>query len=251
MSRVFLNTAAIKAAFREAETATLEEVGENIAADARHRAPVRKAFREKPGFRRKFRALTESEKRQAIARANNYYRHVNPNEDKRRRAVAHIQTGAARVQIRRAGSANALARSRHLRLLGIESASGRFRSSTGATRRGRGEGFEPGPTARAALTARGRSEARSGESIHREETAHGTEVRIGGALKSSIESEGVVESGTGMKVTVGAFIRYAKFVEFPTIRTAAQPFLLPALHGERERLASLLAANLRKTLGGL
>ena len=50
---------------------------------------------------------------------------------------------------------------------------------------------------------------------------------------------------------MAARIRYAKFVEFPTIHNAAQPFLLPALHALRPRLASLFAKNLRNNLEGL
>ena len=243
----YLNIAAIKAAFREAETETLDEIGDAIAGDARQRAPVRKAFRERPGFRRKFRPLTQAEKSQAIARANNYYGKINPNDFKRRRAVAYIQN-YAQVQLRRPGSMNQLVRSRELRRLGIEKG-GRFTSTSGAFAL-RGGGFQPGPAAHEAMTSRGRYEARTGRSIHREAGEGGTKVQVGGALKASIENEGVIETGNGQKVTVRAGIRYAKFVEFPTIRTAAQPFLLPALQGQRQRLASLFASNLRKTLGG-
>jgi hypothetical protein len=75
-------------------------------------------------------------------------------------------------------------------------------------------------------------------------------VQIGGALKASIGNEGVVQTANGLKVTVSAAIRYAKYVEFPTIRTAAQPFLLPALHAERGRLPREMAAAIRKQLGG-
>ncbi len=243
----FLNIGAIKAMIRAAEEDTLDEVGELIASDARRRAPIRKVFREKKGYKRKYRSLTPAEKNLATARANRYYTSVRPDEFKRRRAVSYIRS-YARVQIARPSSANTLWRTRELRFLGIESG-GRFTSTSGASRLRQG-GFEPGPAARDAMTARGRAETKSGAAIHREEGAGGTHVRVGGALKASIESDGAVQTGTGQSVTVAARIRYAKFVEFPTVRTAAQPFLLPALHGQRQRLRELFAANLRKTFGG-
>src|SRR5262245_24230134 len=223
--RVWLNKAIIKEAFDAAAVETLEEISEQIAATARARAPVRKAFKERRGFRRKFRSLTENEKRTAIARANNYYTKVRPDEFARRRAVSFIQN-YGRVEIRRRGSMNSLANSRSLRFLGIERG-GRFASSTGARRVGRG--FEPGTEARQAMTSRGLYEARRGRSIYRKPVGSGTSsrVQVGGSLKASISAGPVVESAAGQKVSVGAYIRYAKFVEFPTIRTAAQPFLLP------------------------
>jgi len=243
----FLNIAAIKGAIHVAEEMTLDEIGDAIAGDARRRAPIRKVFKEKKGYRRKYRNLTPTEKALATQRANNYYGHIAPDEFKRRRAVAHI-ANYARVQIARPSSANTLSRTRELRLLGTET-SGRFTSTSGASRL-RSGGFEPGPDAAKAMTTRGRYETRTGRAIHMQETTKGTQVRVGGALKASIESDGAVQSGHGMKVTVAARIRYAKFVEFPTVRTASQPFLLPAMQGQRSRLTSVFASNLRKTLGG-
>ena len=243
----YLNIPLIKALINSAAEDTLDEIGDAIASDARRRAPIRKVFREKAGFKRKFRSLTPAEKALATQRANNFYGRVAPDDFKRRRAVAYIRN-YARVQIARPGSANSVGRSRELRFLGIESR-GRFTSVSGASRLRQG-GFEPGPAASEAMTARGRAETRSGDAIHREEGSGGTHVRVGGALKASIESSGAVQTGNGQSVTVTAAIRYAKFVEFPTIRTAAQPFLLPALHGQRQRLTGLFATNLRKALGG-
>lgn len=245
-ARVFLNKGLIKEAFESAAVETLEEVGERIAADARRRAPIRKVFREKKGFRRRFRSLTEGEKRAAIARANRYYTAVRPDEFQRRRAVAHI-ANYGQAEVRRRGSANAVGSSAALRFLGLERG-GRFTSATGARRVGRG--FEPGPEARKAMTARGRYEATSGRAISREEGGGSTKVKVGGSLKASITEGPVAQTGNGQKITVGAYIRYAKFVEFPTIRTAAQPFLLPALHGQREAFPRLLGAKVRQKLQG-
>ena len=101
------------------------------------------------------------------------------------------------------------------------------------------------------LTSRGRYEVRSGRAIHLVPTAGGGKsVQIGGRLKASIESEGAIQTGQGATLRVTAGVRYAKFVEFPTIRTSAQPFLLPALHDNRQRLVKTMAAEVKKALGG-
>lgn len=241
------NKSAIMARVREAEAAALEIVAAQVVAEARRRAPVRKAFKEGKGHRRKFRSLTQAEVALATKRAVSYYTKVQPNQFKMRRAVSHIRN-YARAERPVRGSANSLARSRQLRILGYERGSG-FESSTGASRI-RGGGFEPGAIT-SLLTSRGRNEARSGASIHREVLASGNvRVQIGGRLKASIESESVTQTGQGAEVRVTAGVRYAKFVEFPTIHNAAQPFLLPALHGNRRRLTETMRAEIAKTFGG-
>jgi HK97 gp10 family phage protein len=101
------------------------------------------------------------------------------------------------------------------------------------------------------LTSRGRYEVRSGRAIHKEVLPSGnTKFHIGGALKASIGSEGAIQTGEGVEVRVTAAIRYAKFVEFPTTHNAAQPFLLPALHDNRERLRKEVANEIKRRLGG-
>ena len=244
----FFNKAFILDRVRMGLEDALDDVGERVAADARRRAPIRKVFKEKSGFRRKFRALTDEERTQAIDRANAYYG-SRGQEFKRRRAVAHIRF-YAKVQVPRRGSMNSVGNSMALRQLGIEKA-GKFKSTSGAFKL-RGGGFEPGPEQASKMTAQGRYEVRSGRAIHREASELGTQnrVQVGGALKASIGSEGVTETDSGVKVRVTAGIRYAKFVEFPTIRTSAQPFLLPALHGARARLPRDVATAIKKSLGG-
>lgn len=236
---------AVRAGLRDG----LNEAGDNIAANARQRAPIRKVFTERRGYRRKFRALSGAEKQQAISRAMDYYTKVQPNEFKRRRAVAHI-AHYAKVQLPRRGSTNAVGASTKMRHLGTEK-NGRFTSASGSMPN-RAGGFEPNETLGKALTSRGKYEVRNGRAIHREPSASGnsTHVQIGGALKASIGNEGVTETPNGSKVTVSAAIRYAKYVEFPTIHNAAQPFLLPALHDERGKLVGTIASAIRKNLGG-
>lgn len=241
MGEAWLDVAGIKARIRAGARVGLEEIGDKLAADARRRAPVRKVFKEAKGYRRKFRRLSSSEQQVATRLANDYYTKVQPNEFKRRRAVAHIQNYARAVRPGR-GSSNSLAASRRLRTLGFERGGG-FSSASGAIRlpKRSGGGFEPGAI-RPLLTSRGTYEIRSGRAIHREVLPSGNvKVQVGGALKASIESEGVTETPKGVEVRVTAGIRYAKYVEFPTIHNAAQPFLRPALHAARDTIPRTVA----------
>lgn len=245
---------AVRAGLRDG----LNEAGDNIAANARQRAPIRKVFNEQHGYRRKFRALSGAAKNQAGTRSVRYYfaqmsaathsRAYARSESKMLRSVGSIRS--SRVQLYRRGSANTPANSRTLRHLGTET-NGRFTSASGS-KANRAGGYEPNETLLGKLTSRGKYEVRSGRAIHREVQGEGhtTSVQIGGALKASIGNEGVTETPNGSKVTVSAAIRYAKFVEFPTIHNAAQPFLLPALHDERGKLVGTIASAIRKNLGG-
>ncbi len=239
-----IDSEAIIARVVAAEVAALEEVAESVARDAKARAPVRKVFRESGGFRRAFRALTTPERNLAIKRAMNYGGYT---DFARRRSVAYLQR-YARAEVRRPGSANSLSRSRTLRILGTEQG-GRFSARVDASRI-RGGGFQSA-TLHPLLTSRGRYEVASGRAIHREVLASGAvQVQIGGRLKASIGSEGVITQGDQTTVKVSARVRYAKFVEFPTTHNASQPFLLPALHDNRAKLRSTLARELRSRLGG-
>jgi len=243
------NVTAILAVVRQAEAAALESVSRHVVSEARRRAPIRKVFKEPKGFRRKFRALSGSEKLLATKRANAYY---GEGSFTARRVTAHIRN-YAKAQVPRRGSNNALSRSKTSRVLGVERGR-QFIPRTDATRvvnRQTGARGYESKSLNPLLTSRGRSEVRSGRAIHKEALAGGgSRVQIGGALKASIESEGAVQTGQGSEVRVTAGIGYAKFVEFPTTRTHAQPFLLPALHGNRQRLVKTMAAEVKKALGG-
>ena len=219
-----------------------------------------KVFKEKAGFRRKFRDLTSAEKLLAIKRANAYYGAGTPDA---RRVTAHIRN-YAKVQVPRRGSANAPEASRTARLLGTQRGR-QFVPRVDATRvlsrRTGASGYES-KFLNPKLTSRGRADVRTGNrpegAIHLapitgqggETGAGASRVEIGGALKASIESEGATPMNNGTEIRVTAGIRYAKFVEFPTIRTHAQPFLLPALHAQRQRLVKTMAAEVKKALGG-
>lgn len=252
MANVWLDKARIIEAFQRGAEDALDEIGDVIAADAKRRAPIRKVFKEPAGYRQKTRALTSGEKTQAIERAERYYTKTQPNEFKRRRAIGHIRN-YARVGLQTRGSANAPRVSAKARLLGFERG-GKFFPSNPGTRRTfnsrTGSGYEPDAALKSKLTGRGLYEVRSGRAIHIETVGGRTRVKIGGALKASIGNEGVVQTGNGVKVTVEAAIWYAPFVEFPTIHNRAQPFLLPALHAQRQNLARKVAKAIKQNLGG-
>lgn len=248
------NIPAIIDRVQKAEYEALGIVSPSIVTDARSRAPVRKVFKEPKGFRRKFRPLTGAEKSLAIKRANAYYL-GRGDEFGRRRAVGHIRNYARAVSPRQ-GSNNALSRSRKLRVLGTMRGR-QFIPRTDASRvvsRSRSGGTQVGYESKSLnplLTSRGRYEIRSGRAIHKEALAGGgTRIHAGGKLKASIESEGAIQTAQGSEERVTAGISYAKYVEFPTIRTAAQPFLLPALHDHRQKLVKAMADEVKKALGG-
>jgi hypothetical protein len=246
----YIRVSAVLNAIRQAEISAIEQVADVIASDAQHRAPVRRVFKEKPGFRRKFRPLTPIEQSLAIKRANAYY---GPSVFKARwQAMSDKQQAKARfnyshAQIPRRGSANSLSASGNLRVLG-HIAAGQFSSTTGASKHGK-TGYNPGAIT-PLLTSRGAYEVRSGRAIHLAATKTGQSVQVGGALKASIGNEGAVETDSGVTAKVSAKIRYAKFVEFPTVHNAAQPFLRPALMANRRRLVTTVAGEIRKVLGG-
>ena len=245
MGRAWLNIKAVKARIRQGAEEALETIGDEIASDAKRRAPIRKVFREKGSYRRRFRRLTAIEQALASRRASVFYA---KDEFRRNRSLAHIRN-YARVSRPGAGSLNALERSRNLRTLGYER-NGRFTSATGAKRLSprQGGGYSPGAIA-PMLTARGAYEIRSGRAIHHEVLSSGTiKVQVGGALKASIESEGVSETPQGVEVRITAAIRYAKFVEFPTVHNAAQPFLRPALHAARQSFKGKVAQAIGEAL---
>lgn len=244
-----INIGAVVRSVEQAEVAAITNVCEAIERDARARAPVRKVFKEKAGFKRHFRPLTDAERSLAIKRAA---AHPYSTDFQKRAAIAHIRY-YARAEIPRRSSANSLKNSRTLRTLGYLR-EGKFspRVDAVATRpRSPEQGGYTSASLSPRLTARGRYEVRSGRAITYQVLDSGhVRVQIGGRLKRSIHAEPPV---TGDNETVGqvvAGVRYAKFVEFPTTHNAAQPFLLPALQDHREHLRRELTAEIQSRLGG-
>lgn len=128
--------------------------------------------------------------------------------------------------------------------------------------RGGGDAYSPrimkvrGAMAKAGLTARLATRQRVSYSAKRDvarlqgvviDTDTG-EAFLGGTLRKSIHATDVQRRGKKIVASVRAEAPYAKYVEFPTSRTKAQPFLLPAFKtfGTRERLAG----EIRKVGGG-
>ena len=103
-----------------------------------------------------------------------------------------------------------------------------------------------GLTARIARRDRGGMDASTKADVAR---LHGVRIEfdglvasatIGGTLRKSITASEVERSGKQLHLTVRAAAPYAKYVEFPTVRTRAQPFLLPAFKafGTKKKLAA-------------
>lgn len=74
------------------------------------------------------------------------------------------------------------------------------------------------------------------------------EAFLGGTLRKSIMATDVMRQGKKISGSVRANAPYAKYVEFPTARTKAQPFLLPAFKkwGSRDALRD----EIKKVGGG-
>jgi hypothetical protein len=239
----WLDVDRIKQIVRSGSEHGLSSLAHDIAADAKRRAPIRKVFRQKV---RRFRPLTTEEKTIAVQRAIRYYTEVVPNPRALHMAVAHIMT-TARVELPVRGSPNALVRSRRKRLLGYETPTG-FRGKYGATKTLRG--YRPGPGIWAQMTRHAKSEVVRGKSILKTPMARGrTKVQMGGRLKASIHAEEVRIEGAKTIARVAASVYYAKFVEFPTIRTAAQPFLRPAMMSAKHRAVAVVADAVRERIG--
>ena len=243
----WFNAEAVLAKVRAGLEDGLDEAAERIAANARQRAPIRKVFKEKRGFRFKTRALTAQEQSVSTRLRNEYYGALGM-------AAPTVSAKYNRVQLPSRKSANTLAKTRADRQLGTI-ARGRFTGANGATRffaRSTGTfNYEPGAAVKARMTRRGINEVRTGSAVHIAETGKGFKsVQVGGALKASIDTEPVRETGTGVEAVVAAKIRYAKFVEFPTIHNRAQPFLLPALKDEQRTFTKDVASSIRRSLGG-
>ena len=101
------------------------------------------------------------------------------------------------------------------------------------------------------LTSRARSNLARGIGVNRttgaaSPTAAGNLI-LGGALRDSIHSMGVEATDTGLEVRITASVRYAPYVEFGTYKDVAQPFMRPAIKNTKKKLGPLLKNALRGT----
>lgn len=69
--------------------------------------------------------------------------------------------------------------------------------------------------------------------------------QLGGRLRRDIEAMEPISTGKTVSVSVVSKAPYSRYVEFPTSRTAAQPFLRPALKQHRRRLKELMKREIR------
>jgi hypothetical protein len=104
-------------------------------------------------------------------------------------------------------------------------------------------GLRPGQLERAVLTSRGRYELRTGRGVF----ARGGELHLGGRLKREIHGEmeeGVFRQSGILRAKLVSPTEYAPYVEFPTSRTAAQPYMRPA----RDAMEAVFERNVRSAL---
>jgi HK97 gp10 family phage protein len=110
----------------------------------------------------------------------------------------------------------------------------------------------PNAEAESDLDARGRYELKKGRAIAERK---GEGQTLGGALRRTVE-DGLTPATPGgklIKATIEAGsgeVDYAKYVEFGTRRSRAQPFLRPALAQAREELRDAVVDALVQGLGG-
>lgn len=106
------------------------------------------------------------------------------------------------------------------------------------------------PEEEARLTARGRYELKNGRAIVRS----GDELQLGGALRRTVARGFIPATGyrSVFKATIQAGnderVKYAKYVEFGTRRSRAQPFLRPALAQARQEFFRRMVDALKGTL---
>lgn len=92
------------------------------------------------------------------------------------------------------------------------------------------------------LTARGRWELKSGRASFRSPTGRTT---LGGRLRGEIHADPAEGGGPTWVAKVVSPTRYAKYVEFGTRRSRAQPYLRPALSQVRESFRARMTAAAR------
>lgn len=213
------------------------------------RAPVRKAFKSNrkatkhdvADFSQKIRggSFTGADIQEAAGLLA-----VNLNPTQAAGLLAAVNTGKAQSNTRGTLGPNHLSwrRNRRSRITGRD-----LREITpGRTiggRATRGGTFNRGRLRRQGITLLGRAsrEAARGVGVIRS----GGRRQYGGYLKKHIVIIQPADAGNRMVFTVRSEAPYSRYVEFPTSRTAAQPFMLPALKGVRNRLAS----NIRRVRG--
>lgn len=208
------------------------ELGESV---AKKLAPVRKVS--EITRRKQTRSLTRSEIRALPARIR---RSLSPDQ------LSRLQTTTRRARQELEGPR---AQGRIARLEVTQELSGRFRlkdpqGESFLTQRGRAELREAGVTAsflrverrgsggKLQVIRRGRESA-----IYRRASGRAT---LGGRLRDEIRFRSLETRGGRIRYRLESPTPYAEYVEFPTSRTAAQPYMRPA----REAMKKVLRRNI-------
>jgi hypothetical protein len=229
------------------------ETARQVQSDAVHRAPVRKAFKggkraktsDIRAFEMKVRGggrLTGGEIKEAAALLG-----INVS-DSQVAALGHGQLGHGGSAANRGSSSAGMAARQRLRVrrdrfgqrvLGSQVIrnlpSGKVRVEGNQRRRA----FSVGKSVSGRLSGRAKYDIKRGRGVI---LLGGGQAQYGGYLRKHIH---VVEDYENHRVSVRSEAPYSRYVEFPTSRTAAQPYLLPAFKAARGRLAG----NIRRSKG--
>jgi HK97 gp10 family phage protein len=235
----------VKRRLHEAIEHAVNAVANEVMIDAQKRAPVRKVFR---GGKQRTRALTPAETHAEIP----LRLQLATSAGKRREIAA--APAAISTRIGRRGRANAfnpyhagfgssfLAARREDPLTNARdvkfSTSGRPRLVHGEiVRNAEGSIIRTTGVAQA-LSARGRYELESGRGVYR--PPGGGQATLGGRLRREIDVGPLQRGASLIKRQVVSPTSYARYVEFGTRHAAAQPYLRPALAGQREKFHKAL-----------
>jgi hypothetical protein len=241
--RLDFNTDAIRAEMRERITVAVEQAAEQVEHRAIERAPVRKYSRRHT--RRKYNVFGPSRV--------GLYGGIALGTKGGRFTVKDVMSGFSRLSGLKTGAPRPFITSnaRIQRLAShtggpigtfegtIKGAGGSRATRTspglgkGGVVTGEGAGLHinrvKNPETNKALSYRARSEIRRGIGFSNPGGKSGADPTYGGTLRKSIAARDAVIAGESRTVTVESAAPYSRYVEFPTHRTAAQPFLLPAL----------------------
>jgi hypothetical protein len=245
---------------QEIERVILDDFGLDVVKDARARAPVRKIFKQK---RRKYRDASTVKNYDFIKTALAHYKaqlrssgYGSGPVKVRRGSNKALKIGGTRtISIKHRterGESTFIRQQRFFSAQGVGArAHHRVSKPDFYNRNKEGfiqayktqSGFTTNEATDAKLSPRGRYEVRSGRAAVESESG---KIQIGGRLKKSIVAEGAYREGHRTINSIGTDVPYALFVEFPTSHNAAQPFLLPALHGQKRNLLPRLEDALRE-----
>lgn len=196
----------------------INETAVAVAEEARRRAPVRKVFKGSVGH-----AALQSVEEVAAETAQ--------------RSRLGLAPGPVRTQRTPASRVHGFGPRRLLQRPALDPRVSRFRAASGQ--------FAQSGTNRlifdTPLTSRGRYELKTG----RANIISGGKAYLGGRLRSEITSSATEGGGLVFSARVISPTPYAKYVEYGTRRSRAQPYLRPALAGQQGALRSRLLGALR------